>query len=138
VTYKGEDVTDVPTEFASSAAGRVDLLVVFTNRVTTLQGKVTDAGARAVARAWVFAFAEERPAELDNHSRDRMAVADDRGTFTLVGLVGDRYRIVAIDPAGQPPSPDLFRRAMPLAAPVSVTPGESRMIEVRAVILPPP
>ena len=32
VVYRGEDVTDVPTELRSSAAGQVDLLVVFTNR----------------------------------------------------------------------------------------------------------
>ena len=138
VTYKGEDISDVPTEFASSAPGQVDLLVVLTNRVATLRGKVTDASGRAVARAWVFAFAEDRPAEFDNHSRDRMAVADDRGTFTLEGMVDDRYRIVAIDPAGQLPSPDFFRRAMPLATPVSVRPGESRVIDVIAVTLPPP
>jgi hypothetical protein len=86
----------------------------------------------------VFAFAEDRPAELAHHSRDRMGLANDRGMFTVVGLVGDRYRIVAIDPAGQPLSPELFRRAMPLAAPVGVMPGESQMIELRAVTLPPP
>jgi hypothetical protein len=81
--YRGEEVNDVPTEFRLSAPGDVDLQVVFTNRAAQASGTVTDGNGHAVRGAWVGAFADGRPANLDQHSADRIAVANERGVFTI-------------------------------------------------------
>ena len=108
--YTGEEVTDVPTEFRSSAPGDVDLQVVFTNRAAQASGTVTDGSGHAVRGAWIVAFAHGRPADLDQHSADRMAIANDRGVFTIDGLVGDRYGVVAFQPKGPHPFSNVVKR----------------------------
>jgi protocatechuate 3,4-dioxygenase beta subunit len=136
--YKGEDVTDTPTEFRSSAPGEVDLQALFTNRVAQASGTVTDANGHPVRGAWVLAFVDGRPADLEQHSADRMAMANERGAFTLLGLMGDAYGVVAFEPQRQPPSSSLFKRLIPLATSITVTPGEARVIDLKVTELPEP
>jgi hypothetical protein len=50
VIYRADDVTDVPTEFRTSAPGDVDLQVVFTNCEARVSGTVTDVNGGTVGR----------------------------------------------------------------------------------------
>jgi hypothetical protein len=137
VVYRGEDVTDVPIELRSSAAGQVDVLLVFTNRAARVTGRVTDANGHPVAGARVVAFSEPRSAGVLQNAGDRFAPAGEQGTYVLEGLTAERYLLVALR-SRESWSEDMYERSAELATPVTLLDGDVRTVNLELVALPPP
>jgi hypothetical protein len=135
VLYRGQDVTDVATEFQSSGAGQPDVFLVFTNRVARVTGRVTGRDGRAVGRARVFAMIEARVPGVVQHTADRFAVADEEGVYAIEGLTADRYLLAAED--GDAPWRAPYERLAASATAITVTTGESKVVNLEVTATEP-
>src|SRR4051812_39193178 len=91
-----QDITDVPTEFRDTDSGR--LQVVLTNRASQLTGNVTNEKGQPAAGMQVLVFSEDRALWFGSSTRVRMDRSDAGGTYTVRGLRGGRYLVVALPP----------------------------------------
>ena len=92
VRHEGRDITDTPIDFQSGDVSGLE--VVLTNRVGTVSGTVTSGGQPAVKAGILVMGADDT--SWAYMSRTMTSVrTDDRGTFTIGGLVPGRYLAVA-------------------------------------------
>lgn len=88
------DITDVPTEFRDADSGR--LQVVLTNRWSEIAGTVTNDKGDPVAGAQIVLFSEDKSAWFATATRFRIDVSAPNGRYSLKGLRGGRYYLVAL------------------------------------------
>lgn len=95
VRYRGQDITDAPTEFATDPSREID--IVLTSRVAVVTGTVTDDTGKPPARARVFLLpADPRLAgrRLFRYGGGFVRPAD--GWFAMYSVRAGDYVIVAI------------------------------------------
>jgi hypothetical protein len=137
VRYGGRDVTHVPTDFAGTPGGRLE--IVLTNRVARPSVRVRDESGSPVASARVVVFPAEpgaSPAPLPIAP----AAPDAEGIVTLGPMRPGAYRIAALSTADfQLVTRDTsrFLALVPLGTPVTFVEGDERVVDLMLVPLPP-
>jgi hypothetical protein len=92
VRHDGRDITDTPFDFQSADVSGLE--VVLTNHVGSVSGTITSGGQPAAgARVLVFGADDTRWTYLSRTMTG--AKSNDRGAFTVGGLVPGRYLVVA-------------------------------------------
>jgi protocatechuate 3,4-dioxygenase beta subunit len=93
IRHEGRDVTDTPVDFQSADVSGLE--VVLTNRVGTVSGTVTSGGQPA-AKVRVVVFGADDTSWTYLSRTMTNGRTDDRGTFTVDGLLPGRYLAIAI------------------------------------------
>jgi len=114
VRHEGRDITDTPFDFQSADVSGLE--VVLTNRLGTVSGTVTNAGQPATAAA-VLVFGADDTNWTHMSRTAKSGRTDERGTFSVGGLVPGRYLAVAI-----PAQPTLAQQTNLLALRSLATP----------------
>jgi hypothetical protein len=94
VLLGGRDVTDVPTEFRAEDSGRLE--VVLTTRASELTGNVTNDRGEPAANCTVVLFGEDKTAWFQSSTRFRVTNPGRDGRFSIKGLRGGRYYLIAV------------------------------------------
>jgi hypothetical protein len=96
VMHDAQDVTDRPLPVKDSET-MTDVMVVLTNRVTTVTGSVTDANNRPTKDYVVIVFPEDAEKIGPQSRYVRTGRADQEGQFKLIGLPPGEYLAAALD-----------------------------------------
>ena len=134
VSYDGRDITDVPTEFASSTPN-VEMLLTrnsatVTGTVRTAQGTGTDAA--------VLIFGRDRSRWDGRLTTTRVGNADGQGRYRLEGLRAGHYLAIALsaeDVNVDEPLPAYFELLAGLATPLEVNDGASIALDLKRITL---
>jgi hypothetical protein len=94
VLLGSRDVTDVPTEFRPEDSGRLE--VVLTTRASELTGNVTNDKGEPPANCTVALFGEDRATWFQSSTRFRVTYPGRDGRFSIKGLRGGRYYLIAV------------------------------------------
>jgi hypothetical protein len=94
VLLGGRDVTDVPTEFRAEDSGRLE--VVLTTRASELTGNVTNDKGEPAANCTVVLFGEDKATWFQSSTRFRVTNPGRDGRFSIKGLRGGRYYLIAV------------------------------------------
>jgi hypothetical protein len=97
VTYGGRDYTDEPLEVTADVA-KTDIIITFTDKVTSLSGVVRNDRAEAARSACVVVFPVQPQLWVDygmSTPRIMTTRADEGGTYGLTGLPAGEYYVVA-------------------------------------------
>jgi hypothetical protein len=97
VLVRGIDVTDTPLGFGRSNQSLSDVEVVLTNRVTTLDGVVTDDALHPVPGASVIVCSTDHDRWYAGSRFLRKTVAERDGRFSLIGLPAGDYYVMSIE-----------------------------------------
>jgi hypothetical protein len=133
VRLDGQDVTDVALDIApgQTISG---VQIVLTDRVSEVNGRVSDVRNAAVTDATIVIFAADEN-KWGYQSRFIAAARPDQdGRFVLRGLPAyDSYLAVAVRGVedGQAGDPDFLASVRDHATPVSLKDGEARTIDLR-------
>ena len=133
VLLGSRDVSDVPLDFHEYHAAPVEIHLA--RRQTRLTGTAVDAQGNPTVSYVVVAFAEDRGVWTP-HSRSVAAARPDQtGRFTLAGLPPGRYRAVALNylEAGTERDPRVLERLAPVAVPLALGEGETRVMNFTIV-----
>lgn len=135
VLLNGFDVTDTPLEFTGTEeTSGVQVLV--TDRVTEVNGKVTDAKGEPTRDYTVVIFPDD-PAKWDFPSRHvRAGRADQQGLFKVRGLPpGEQYLAVAVDyiEEGEGGDPEFLREMRDQATRLQLGEGEVKAIDLKLI-----
>ena len=138
VLLNSKDITDVPTTLTAKDSGHVQ--VVFTTRAPALEAMVTDASGNPTRDAMVVVFGRDEQTWVTRSSMTRSAGPDKDGKFTIRGLREGDYYAVAVPledwvNVGTPDS-ELLKELSKVATRVSVTPGETRTLDLMVTKLP--
>jgi hypothetical protein len=96
VLYRGQDITERPTEFKEAPTAQ-DLRLVVSNRGATLTGLVTDAAGRPAIQKFVMLYPEERELRSVRSIRFRTGRSDESGRYRITLLPPGDYLAVALD-----------------------------------------
>jgi hypothetical protein len=100
VTIDGRDVTDTPIELRS-AQNLANVAIVFTDKLSEINGKVTDQQDVPVPDFTVLAFSTD-PTVWRPQSRQIMTARPDQtGQYRIRGLPPGDYYVATVDPAEQ-------------------------------------
>jgi hypothetical protein len=100
VTVDGRDVTDTPIAVRSGQKIR-NVTLTFFDRVSEIDGSITDAQGNAVTEYTVLAFSTD-PSVWRAQSRQIMTARPDQtGMFKIRGLPSGEYYLVTVDPSEQ-------------------------------------
>jgi hypothetical protein len=127
VLVDGTEMTDTPIDVKGRQDVRVQL--VLTDRVATVTGSVTPAGAERSLT--VIVFAEDTLRWPPPSRFVRSAEPDARGAFRIAGLPGGaRYLAVAVEglEEGEADDPDFLNRMKERAVSFPLADGEQRTI----------
>jgi protocatechuate 3,4-dioxygenase beta subunit len=118
ITYGGSDVTDTPINLREDLGG---VEIVVTNRITELNGGVTDADNRAVTEYTLVVYAEDS-SRWDRSRFVATARPDQNGRFSVRGLPPGKYLAVAVDrvAGGDPNDPEYLERMRSRATKVTL------------------
>lgn len=94
VLLGNRDVTDVPTEFRAEDSGRLE--VVLTTRASELTGNVSNDKGAPPATCTVVLFGEDKATWFQSSTRVRVTNPGRNGRFSIKGLRGARYYLIAI------------------------------------------
>jgi hypothetical protein len=94
VLLGNRDVTDVPTEFRAEDSGRLE--VVLTTRASELTGNVTNEKGEPPANCTVVLFGEDKATWFQSSTRFRVTNPGRDGRFSIKGLRGGRYYLIAV------------------------------------------
>jgi len=92
ILHEGRNITDTPFDFQSADVSGLE--VVLTNRVGSVSGTVTSGGQPAASRG-VLIFGADDASWTYLTRTMRSGMTDDRGAFTVAGLLPGRYLAVA-------------------------------------------
>lgn len=95
VTHQGRDITDEAIDFTAKS-DVTDVEVVVTNRVTAIEGTVTDERGEPVTNYSVIVFATDASKWGDRSRFVATARPSQDGTFVVRGLPPDEYYAVAL------------------------------------------
>ena len=137
VLFKGQDITDTPSDFGG--AGTVgDLEVVISALGATAAGRVTDDGGAPVRDSAVLVFSTSRERWFDGSRWVKTEWSNDNGAFTVTGLPPGDYWIAAIERPDRAverraftPDRDLLDSLSPRAVRVTLGEGESQDLALR-------
>jgi hypothetical protein len=135
IDLDGLDITDEPVELGGGGSRRVE--IVLTDRTSGITGTVTDRSGKAVARAIVVAFPEDRARWGSTRLLNGVA-ADDNGSFRVERLPPGNYRVVAVDALAMNAwqDADVLDRLWPIANALRLLEGEQRAISLRIQATP--
>jgi protocatechuate 3,4-dioxygenase beta subunit len=133
VLLNGEDITDIPLDAApgQTVSG---VQVVLTDRVTEVNGRISDARNAAVTDATVVIFAADEGKWVYQSRFISAARPDQDGRFTIRGLPPyDNYLAVAVQGLedGQAGDPDFLAKVRESGTRVSLKEGESRTLNLQ-------
>ena len=94
VRYKGEDITDVPTEFVTTAKDQIE--IALTSRVAIVSGSVADDSGRPATNVGVMLLPADPRRRASELSWYRSAFVARDGRFTSLPARAGDYLIVAI------------------------------------------
>ena|SRR5829696_4500884 len=138
VLLNGRDITDEPTLLTSKDSGR--LQVVFTSRAPTLEAAVTDPSGKPTRDAMVVIFGRDERTWTLRSSMTRQGNPDKDGKATIRGLRDGEYYALAIAAEDwvniAAPDAELLKELSKVAIQVSVTPGETRTLDLMVIRLP--
>jgi len=100
VTIGGRDITDTPVPLRSGET-LSNVVVVFTDRVSEVNGKVTDEGGTAMPDFTVLAFPTDSTLWRPQARQIMTARPDQTGQYRIRGLPPGEYYVVTVDPAEQ-------------------------------------
>jgi protocatechuate 3,4-dioxygenase beta subunit len=131
ITYRGADITDTPINLREDIDG---VEIVLTNRITELNGAVTDADNRTVPDSVIVVYAED----ASRWGRSRcLATArpDQNGRFSVRGLPPGKYLAVAVDyvEGGDPNDPEYLERMRSRATKVTLADGLPQWVELKVL-----
>ncbi|OFW05993.1 MAG: hypothetical protein A3H96_00200 [Acidobacteria bacterium RIFCSPLOWO2_02_FULL_67_36] len=134
VTLGGEDVTDTPIDFDHVPEGEI-LRVHLTNRVTQISGTVVDASGRPAPHSAVVVFSREAEQWTLGPRYVRRADTSASGMFQIEGLAPGEYFAAAVErlSKGHWFRPSIFNELRPTASELSLTKGQSRVIQLRVL-----
>jgi hypothetical protein len=136
IVADGTDVTDQPIDMTGRT---VSARIVLTDRVTVVNGSVTDDRTRAADEPVnynVVIFPEDARKWTYPSRYVKSARTDDQGAFRISGLPADeRYLAVAVDflEDGEWTDPEFLERMRTGAASFSLSEGERRAVDLRLV-----
>jgi protocatechuate 3,4-dioxygenase beta subunit len=96
ITHDGRDLTDAPIELKSGET-LSNVQIVLTNKVTIIDGALTDDKDRPTADGTVIVFAEDAARWAADSRSVRTARPDQQGHFQMKGLPPGAYLAVAVD-----------------------------------------
>ncbi|MFN7914598.1 MAG: carboxypeptidase-like regulatory domain-containing protein [Vicinamibacterales bacterium] len=100
VLLNGRDITDSPVELRAGQT-LTGLSVVFTDRLTEVNGTITDDRNSPVTEYTVLAFPEDQSLWRAQARQIMTTRPDQNGRYQIRGLPPGRYYLVAVDPAEQ-------------------------------------
>jgi hypothetical protein len=130
----GRDVTDEPIDFTGKdAVGDVE--VVLTNRVTSIEGGVTDERGEPIANYSVLVFAVDPSKWTDRSRFVTTARPSQDGTFIVRGLPPDDYYVIALEEAlgTEWQDPEFLKPLRELATGVLLGDGEAEKLTLKVV-----
>ncbi len=137
IRSKDGDAMEQPTTFLSGET--VDgFEVVLTNRITVIQGTVTDDRNRPVKEYAVGIFSEN-PAHwgwFGTSGRSKVVRADENGRYDVKGLLPGRYLVVAMNEIDTDEWVDseFLERLLPVATAVTIAEGETKTLELKLLV----
>jgi hypothetical protein len=125
------DVTDLPFEI--SAAGLPDLTVTFTDVVSELSGTLTTASGQPATDAFVVVLPADREYWFPLSRRIASTRPDRAGRYVFRGLPAGEYRVAVTTDlvTGELQDADALARLAAQSAPVTMTTGEKRVLDLR-------
>ena len=100
VTIDGRDVTDTPIAVRSGQKIR-NITLTFSDKLSEINGSITDAQGRAVPEYTVLAFSTDASTWRAQSRQIMTARPDQTGMFKIRGLPAGEYYLVTVDPAEQ-------------------------------------
>jgi len=100
VTISGRDVTDTPVAVRSGET-LSNVVVTFTDKLTEVNGTVTDEGGTAVPDFTILAFPTDATLWRPQARQIMTARPDQTGQYRIRGLPPGDYYVVAVDPTEQ-------------------------------------
>lgn len=100
VTLNGRDITDTPVDLRAGQT-LTGLAVVFTDRLTELNGTITDDRNTPITEYTVLAFPQDESLWRPQARQIMTTRPDQNGKYQLRGLPPGRYYLAAVDPAEQ-------------------------------------
>lgn len=135
VSYKGEDVTDKPIEFASDAG---PIRMVITNRITVLTGAVSATNGAPLGDYEVLVFPEDSSRWGTMGRALRVTRPDQQGVYKVEGLPPGSYHVVAFDriEGEQRTSTEFLEQAKASAESVTLAEGQTRTLMLKLSTAP--
>jgi hypothetical protein len=100
VTLDGRDVTDIPISVRSGQ--RIsNIVVTFTDKLSEINGSVTDAQGNAITEYTVLAFSTNSAVWRPQSRQIATARPDQTGMFRIRSLPAGEYYVVTVDPSEQ-------------------------------------
>jgi hypothetical protein len=135
IVWDGRDYTHAPFD---AARGRdfTDVVVTFTDRLTTLEGSVTSADGRQAPAGVVIAFPAEKE-QWSNYGLTPLRIAtakiSNAGTFKITTLPAGEYLVIAVSDAQANAwhDPAFLEAAAPQASRLRLTWGQSISTSLR-------
>jgi hypothetical protein len=132
IRVNGTDVTDSGLDVGSQGASGVE--IEMTNRLQEISGVVTDADRKAVDSYVVVMFAQDRARWVSVFNRyGATARPGNDGRFKVTTLPAGDYYAIALDrsDAIEGQDPEFLDGLTRLASTVSLTPGETRTLDLK-------
>jgi len=135
IHHNGRDVTDSNIDATRNTSG---VVVLLTQQVTTLAGRVQAERNRTTADATVVVFAEESSRWGFRSRYVRAVRTDQQGRFEITGLPPGRYLAAALDyvPEGEESNPQFLQDLSSLAQRFQLDAGERETLDLRRRALP--
>lgn len=132
VRLGGADITDTPYAFSGEAEVG-DLEIVLTDRITRVDGTVTDDRGEPVGGYTAVVFAQDRTLWGPQSRHVRTARPDQEGRFEILGLPPGRYLAVAVDylEQGSEADPDQLEQLAPDGVSFALEGGETYRLELK-------
>jgi hypothetical protein len=133
VALNGQDITDMPMEFAPGQAVS-GMQVVLTKKVTTLSGLVTDAKGNPVLDATVVVFPSDEKLWTYQSRFIRAARPDQDGRYQMTALPGlEDYLVVALQGLedGQAGDPEFLASIRDSGTRLGIGDGETKAVDVK-------
>ena len=133
VRYRGEDITEVPTEFASGT-GPSELMVVVSNRPARMIARVLDEQGNPTPSAVVVVVPADRRAWATRPMRMRMIFARD-GVYEDASFRPGEYYVAAVRPEDMPSSDDRERleTIAAIGQKVTLLENDQRVVDLQVV-----
>ena len=135
IQQNSRDLTDSPIDATRDTSG---VVVLLTQQVTTLAGRVQSERNQTAAAATVVAFAEQSGRWGSRSRYVRVVRTDQQGRFEITGLPPARYLAVALDylPEGEESNPEFLQQLTAMARPFQLDAGERESLDLRRRALP--
>jgi hypothetical protein len=135
VTLNGDNITDKPIEFKGTEE-ITGLQILVTDRVTEVNGKVTDAKGEPTRDYTVIIFPEDSSKWGFPSRYIRSGRADQDGLFKIRALPADeQYLAVAVDylEDGEGGDPEFLQQMKDRATRLSIGDGETKALDLRLI-----